>query len=550
MNKLRYIYLLVLFGFYFLGTTVVYSQKESLRLAKLKGKGKERYTLGKVSINDKFSNFGTSFYGSDKVVFTSPAKRSYIIRNIWETNGQPYLDLYQADIASDGNLVNVKRFPKQINSRYHEGNWCFSKNKQKVYFTRSNYVKGRYITDSKGVNRIQLFEAKIDKKGKWYDVKKLPFNSDEYSIGHPSLSPDERTLYFVSDMPGGIGKTDIYKVSIDEYGGFKNIKNLGPRINTKGREMFPFIDGKDLYYSSDGREGYGRLDIYMTRLEEGKQYPIINLGDKINSNADDFSFVINPVTRMGYFSSNRYGGKGDDDIYSFKEEYPYEFKFDCSQKYAIKLKDKKTGEPLPDSYISIYRGEEELAIAKKTDISGVYNYAFDCGKTYRLLGKKKYYIESSKEFTVGDVDGIKKEVVLELSPAGFKLDRGKVKVDVKPIYFDYNKFNIRPDAAIELDRVVAIMQKYPKIKIEAGSHTDSKGKASYNQKLSYRRAKSTVDYITSKGISPLRIVSKGYGESKILNGCVDGVKCSNLEHQLNRRTEFVITNPEVLEVKN
>lgn len=503
---------------------------------------KLRYDIKNVSLNDKQSNFGTSYYINNQVIYTSPAKRNYLLNNIWKPNGQPYLDVYVADIdASTGDLINKKKI--KTNSYYHDGVISYDARRSKVYFTRNNYDKGKHSD----INRLQLFVADVTEKDKWTNVKKLPFNDSRYSYGHPALSEDGNTLYFVSDMPGGLGRTDIYKVAINPDGSYGTPKNLGKEVNTSGKEMFPYVDGNtDLYFSTDSREdGYGGLDVYMIRLAEDKNYPAINLGKGINSVQDDFAFIINSETRTGYFSSNRFEGKGDDDIYYFKELRA--FKLKCTQNYTFVIKDKKTKSLIEDSYITIQDSEGQELVKTKTD-KGVYKYELDCDNMYKIIGDSKYHKKGDKKIFVDKQNDQEVTEPLFLE-ARFVEKRGKLLVDINNIYFDYNKFDIRPDAAIELYKIVEVMRLYPELKIEAGSHTDSRGKRAYNKRLSYRRAKSVVDFIISKGISPLRIISKGYGESQPINGCVDGVRCFARQHALNRRTEFVILNPEVIDDK-
>jgi outer membrane protein OmpA-like peptidoglycan-associated protein len=506
----------------------------------------ERYTIKNLAINNAYSNFGTSFFGTDKMIFAAPAKRNYIINNTWKPNGQPFLDLYEGTISTDGEITNIKKFSSNVNTKYHEADVTFSKDKKTVYFSRSNYYRGKYKKDTLGINRIQLFKAKVGQNNEWTNIEPMPFNNDNYSTGHPALSEDGKTLYFVSDMPGTIGKTDIFKVAINEDGTYGKPINLGPNVNTPEREMFPFIDGNnDLYYSTDGRpDGRGMLDIYVNRITANGILPAVNLGDNINSDRDDFAFIIDKDKRSGYFSSNRINGKGDDDIYYFHEEIP--LIYECNQTITVIVKSKKTKEVIPDADLNIYKDKSLLIENKKVNNKGEYVYNADCESTYKIEASKKYYITTSKVIKTSNKDKLIQKVELFLPIDEFIVLRDKVMIDVNPIYFDYDKFNIRRDAALELDKVVAIMKKYPTLIVECGSHTDSRGPDKYNNILSDKRAKSTMNYIISKGISPERISGKGYGETQLTNRCSNGVKCSEEEHQLNRRTEFVIVNPEVI----
>jgi len=506
----------------------------------------ERYSIKNLAINNAYSNFGTSFFGSDKMIFASPTKRSFIINNTWKPNGQPFLDLYEGTIAEDGEITKVKKFSSKVNTKFHEADVAFTPDKKTVYFSRSNYFEGKYRKDTLGINRIKMFKASVGLNNEWTNIESMPFNNDNYSTGQPTLSEDSKTLYFVSDMPGTLGKTDIFKVSVNEDGTYGKPVNLGPEVNTPDREMFPFIDGNnDLYYSTDGRaDGRGMLDVYVNRITEEGILPAVNLGDNINSDRDDFAFIIDKEKRSGYFSSNRLNGRGDDDIYYFHEEIP--LVYECDQTLTVVVKSKKTGEIIPDANLTIYKENELVVDAEKVNDQGEYVYNADCETTYKVEASKKYYITTSKVVKTTKKNKADQKVELFLPTDEFIVLRDKVMIDVNTIYFDYDKFNIRQDAALELDKVVAIMEKYPKLIVESGSHTDSRGPDRYNDVLSERRAKSTVDYIISRGISPDRISGKGYGERQLTNGCSNGVRCSEEEHQLNRRTEFVIVNPEVI----
>ena len=497
------------------------------------------------NVNNHYSNFGTTFYGEDKIVFASPVKKKFIIKNNWKGNHQPFLDLYIGDITDNGQLSNVTKFSENLNTRYHEADVTFTKDKKTVYFTRNNYHEDKYKKDSTGMNLLQLYRANIADDGEWENIEPMPFNSDQYQTGHPTLSSDERTLYFISDMPGSLGKTDVFKASIAEDGSIGEAINMGATINTPEREMFSSISGNDeLYFSSDGRvDGLGGLDVYVAKIQkDGSIFEVQNLGEPINSVMDDFSFIINYETRRGYFSSNRNGGHGDDDIYTFVQDVPIEFV--CEQIVQGVVINKKTGAILPESLVILYdiNGTELNRMIVGDDAR--FNFDVTCNESYKVIGSKEKYPSDSKEFVATEDE--KLELKLALVPEvnkEFELSNGKCVVKINPIYFDFDKSNIRQDAEVELNKVIQIMIKYPELIIEGGSHTDSRGSSKYNDGLSSRRAKSTVDYIINiGGISFSKISSRGYGERQLVNGCADGVGCSESEHQFNRRTEFVIVN--------
>jgi outer membrane protein OmpA-like peptidoglycan-associated protein len=282
----------------------------------------------------------------------------------------------------------------------------------------------------------------------------------------------------------------------------------------------------------------------MSKLMPNGILSPVHLGNSMNSPKDDYAFIINKEKREGYFSSNRAGGKGDDDIYYFKEDIPAVIV--CDQTINVLVKNKKTGEVMPDAFVKITSNEDILIDNLTTNEEGLFKFNANCLTNYKITGSKRFFIENSKLVKTTNQNNIEQTVILELLPDEFIVVRDRVMIDINTIYFDYDKYNIRHDAALELDKVVAIMKKYPELKVESGSHTDSRGPDSYNDILSDKRAKATVEYIISKGITPDRISGKGYGEKQLTNKCSNGVRCPEDAHQLNRRTEFVIINPEVI----
>ncbi|MBL4746204.1 MAG: OmpA family protein [Flavobacteriaceae bacterium] len=509
---------------------------------------KERYTIKNINANNKYSNFGTSYFGTNKIVFASPKKRSFVIQNNWKPNGQPFLDLFVGDIAANGEIENVKKLSKTINTKWHEADVIFTKDGNTVYFTRSNFFKGKYGKDKNGENNLKLFKARVGTNGKWKDITSVHFNNDEYSVGHPALSSDGRTLYFISDMPGTLGKTDIFKVAVLSDGTLGTPMNLGDKINTIGREMFPFVGANDvLYFASDSLAGgLGGLDIYSYDLIT-KTAPE-NLGAPLNSPKDDFAYIYNEKKKSGYFSSNRPGGKGDDDIYYFTDNKEIIKK--CEQVVSGIVLDRDTREKLPYALVELFEKGTSIKEIKTTG-NATFTFIVDCSNSYKVVGAKEEYQSNNIVFETSDKPKEKLHLDLELEKTDAKKDDFVVTpertiININPIYFDFDEWNIRPDAARELNKVVAVMKQYPQLKIEGASHTDSRGRESYNLELSQKRAASTVKYIVSKGISPERMYAKGYGESQLTNQCTDNVRCKRSEHQLNRRTEFIVLNPEFI----
>ncbi|WP_223267270.1 OmpA family protein [Polaribacter sp. IC073] len=513
--------------------------------------GKPGYEVtNQRSINTKNSDFGVTDYGNT-ILFSSPRKRNVYIKRNHTRNNKNFLDIYKVIkeniTITEGDDSDVKpMFTEEVNSKYHESSISFSPDRKTMYFTRNNYVAGKYKVDKEGVNNLKILKAEWV-YNEWINIVELPFNSSEYSVGHPSVSKDGTKLYFASDMPGGIGATDIYVVTINTDGSYGTVQNLGAKVNTEGREMFPFISDEDvLYFSSDGHFGIGALDVFATKKIAGTYKTPVNLKAPINTKLDDFAFSINPVTKKGYLSSNREGGVGDDDIYAVVELEIV--KSPCMQVVSVTVKDKKFQNPLPGAKL-VLKDVNGLVIKETyADANATFTFTLPCNQQYTLDAIKEYYQPDTASFVTTEEQKIDLNLDFDLqiiSDFAYN-ERGELIIKIHPIYFDYNKSNIREDAAIELNHIVRIMKKYPRLVIRSSSHTDARGKERYNEALSDRRAKYSVAYIVDKGINSNRISGKGFGETRLVNGCVDNDrhtnrgKCTKEEHQANRRTEFVI----------
>ena len=505
------------------------------------------------SINTEYSDFGVTDYGNT-ILFSSPRKRNVYVKRNHNRNDRNFLDVYKVIkekiTTTEGDNSDVRpMFTDEVNSKYHESSVAFSPDRKTMYFTRNNYVSGKYRVDKEGYNNLKILKAEWV-YNKWTNIVELPFNSSDYSVGHPSVSKDGKKLYFASDMPGGIGATDIYVVDIKEDGTYGEVQNLGSRVNTEGREMFPFIaDNNVLYFSSDGHFGIGALDIFSTKKEKGTYTAPENLKAPVNSKLDDFAFSINPETKKGYLSSNREGGVGDDDIYAVVDtRKPEVVKTLCTQLVTGIVKDKKLQKPLPGARLVLKDAKGVIVEEIYANAKAEFTFNLPCNQQYTLNATKEYYQPDTASFATTKEQKVDLNLDFSLNIiSDFTYNAtGELIIKIHPIYFDYNKSNIRTDAAIELDHIVSIMKKYEKLVIRSSSHTDARGKASYNEALSDRRAKSSVAYILNKGINSSRISGKGFGETMLVNGCVDNdrhtnrVKCTDDEHQANRRTEFVI----------
>ena len=498
-------------------------------------------TIKNLAINSKYSDFAPMYYNENELVFASAADSSFFTTRRYKWNNEPYLDLYAAKINEESEDVRqAVKFSKKINTKYHEASVAFSPDNQTMYFTRNNYGK-KLKRDKHGVNHLKIYMSqKVD--GEWSDAVEVPFNSDDWSTGHPVLSPDGKQMYFVSDRPGSLGQSDIFVVDIMGDNQFSEPRNLGPEINTERREMFPFITDKKLYFSSDGHVGLGGLDVYEVAYDEENGFmEVRNLGKPINSNRDDFSYIINEESQHGYFSSNRIGGKGSDDIYSFRKILPEE-----PNKNAIAgiVTDIVDGEILPDALVELLDENGRKIKEMVTGDDGSFLFEDLDGNTkYTVRVTKGDYFEVIQDVTTKDNELVQADVAMRRMEDLIAIEDGIRKLKLNMIYFDFDKSNIRADAAEELDKLVAIMNEYPSMVIKIESHTDSRGRRAYNRWLSDNRAKSTRRYLISAGIDPKRIQSAiGYGEDRLLNECDGTVRCTEAQHQLNRRSEFIIVD--------
>lgn len=478
--------------------------------------------------------------------------------NIITTNGISSLDQSNSPIAltdlyydygSGYSLIPDPLMISELNSTYHNALSTFDKSANTIYFTRTkmDMVQKRpvnndptswYDRSSTGdkTDFLEIYSASYE-NGKWHDVKPFEFNKpNEYNVCHPAISPDGKVLYFVSDMPGGYGKTDIYYCIKQANGKWDAPRNAGPKINTPGEESFPFVDTDGtFYFSSDGHPGMGGLDIFSARGYNDNWDQPVNLKCPVNSPKDDFSVFFSETGKSGYFSSNRDGGNGEDDIYSFAPEPLKNLVLVVTTKE--RTEDGKIN-VLADVMVKIASNLNSLPEVISTGMEGKIISTLDCNIAYELLAAKDGYFAQSK--TISTECKTRHDTLF----ADFILDKIVINkpIVLKNIYYDFDKWYIRPDAAKELDKLVDILKNNPLINIELGSHCDSRGTYAYNDELSQKRAESAVSYIVSKGIDASRISAKGYGKRFLVNNCTDGVSCSEADHQLNRRTEFKVTS--------
>ncbi|SFT63424.1 WD40-like Beta Propeller Repeat [Lishizhenia tianjinensis] len=606
------------------------------------------FQVEETELNTEGSDFGGYFStNNDEVYFITSKYRRALINSQWAWDGNNFLDVFKGELKENHKaLKNISRV-KKINTKFHEGPLCFSPDGKRVYYTRNNASYGEE-DKNREIKKLSIYIREIDEEGAWGKEKEISFASPEFSVGHPCISKDGKTLYFSSDMPGGFGRADIYSVEIMSDGSFGNPVNLGGVINTEGQEMFPWMDEKgNLYYASDGLIGLGGLDVYIVKNLKESASPAkpINLGRPLNSRNDDFAFVMSHDGKTGFVSSNRIGGVGNDDIYTFtqlreisdeinidgvvrdekgdilvnaklyildslgtvldstnsSDKGDYSFRVKPNQSYTVWGKkpkyfddkknldtqgvkddltadlvlekdpgismyglvaDAKSGAPLEGVKMTIIDNMTGKKSSFSTPEDGLYRSALpnkkkgDRGSYNFVLEKDGYFskvLTYNVEFDENGQFNINDEVDLSLDPIVKNLEE---MITINPINFDYGKYNIRPDAAVELDKIVAIMNKYPEMVIELGAHTDCRGSARFNEKLSDRRAKASANYIKQRISNPERIYGKGYGEYRLLNdcGCEGSQKsdCTEAQHQENRRTEFrvIATGNDKVKVEN
>jgi len=511
---------------------VGYEQKTPTFMKNVTRNTPNSFKLQMMSKNKTNGDFGISFYG-DKVVFASARNA---VEKAYGWNDRPYLDLFSAFVNSEGQLVKVEPFSDVINSKKHESNATFSADLKTIYFNRTGEKQVK-VGDEK-VAMVKIYKAELV-NDKWANVTMLPFSNDTYSVEHPFLTKDGKKLYFASDMPGSFGSFDLYVVDINEDGTYSQPRNLGETINTNQREQFPFLteDGT-LYFASDGHQGNGNLDIFMSlKTSETEFDKPLNLGSTINSEMDDFNFILDEKKNQGYFASNR---TGDDNLYTF-------IQVANELQYLVEgeVRDMKSMQLLPGSIVKLFNEEgnllEEIVVGK----DGSFTFNTEPDKKYKIMAFKDFYIPAEATFDTSKKGKVyidlqmKVESYYDAEDIINKKEDGTVLIDLENIYFDLDKWNIKPQAAQVLDVLIGILKKYPYMEIEIGSHTDSRASDMYNLRLSNKRAASALEYLVQNGVGRNRLRSVGYGETKPLIICPNN-DCTEAEYAINRRCTFMI----------
>ena len=501
------------------------------------------------SINTPASEYSPVYLNSE-LYFTSSRGDG----KIYEAEGKPFTDLYKVTTKGANVDINtVARLPEGINDNVrNEGCVTFSPDGKIMVFAKGNSEKKKgggadvdlYISRFRNnvwsepvpININAQFKNESDP-----DAKNFSWDSS------PAFSPDGRTLYFASNRKGGYGGTDLYSAQMDSRGRFTRVRNLGPEINTPGNELFPYVaEDAKLYFASDAHPGYGGLDMFVVKRANGKTQ-IENLGQPMNSSDDDFGIFLFKPDR-GFFASNRNGGRGDDDIYTFINEDPNLKVINYYLQGIAYTEDKNQNRQiLPNTKVSLLDGKGDIMQDYTTGNDGKFLFRVYENEDYSLVGetdgyliKRQGYTMKGKSVDPNTLKDLITTITLDTVIVLDKIELNRIFV-MENIYYNYNKSDIRPDAAKELDKLVQLLVDNPEIKIELGSHTDSVDTDDYNQRLSQRRAESAVAYIVQHGIAADRLVAKGYGESKPIarNTNPDGSD-NPVGRQKNRRTEFKI----------
>ena len=496
------------------------------------------YEVKSLSINTEYSDYGGSMLGDDLVFTSARATSTVKDSQLHAWTNESYTSLYRVKVRPEG-LGEPERFSTNLDSQVNDATAVFTADGNTMYFTRNNAKhNGKSKQNKEHTSMLKIYKAVKQGDGLWGQVEALPINSDNYNTAHPALSPDGKWLYFASDRPESIGESDLYRVALYSNGGYGPVESLGMGINTAGRESFPFISSdSQLYFSSNGHPGLGGLDVFVSKLyPDGTLGPVVNMGKPINSSMDDFGFYFDPKEKKGFLSSNRAGGHGSDDIYLVAEKL-------CTQIIEGKVYNKQTQAVLSDARVIISDAQYQYTDTLRTNNRGYYNSELlNCGNKYRIKVEHPSYNTVEVVFNADPKPGIKTmDIGLEETIIPIDIDDDLFKtLALEPIYFDFDSAVVRYDASIELMKVVELMKKYPKLKIDVRAHSDSKGNDAYNLKLSDRRAKATIDWMVKQGIAANRLSGRGYGETRLLNHCSNGVRCSELEHQENRRSEFIV----------
>jgi outer membrane protein OmpA-like peptidoglycan-associated protein/tetratricopeptide (TPR) repeat protein len=471
--------------------------------------------------DDKYGSFGAVLTDDNTVYFTSARNTA---RKTYGWNEQPYLDIYQSTYNENGTFSEPVPV-SDLNTKWHDGPVAVTADGSTMYFASESFQEKKQFERDRDNNlklgQVFLYRSK-KQDGKWSEPEMLPFNDKRWSTGNPSISRDGKTLYFASDREGTMGGNDIWKVEVMADNQYGEPVNLGPKVNTEGRESFPYItDDNKLYFASESRKGFGGLDIFVIDLAKGTD--AMNVGAPVNTPQDDFAFTFHNQKNIGLFSSNR---SGVDKLYSATPV--------CGVEAIVMVRDSKTGQPIAASRVAILDDRNNVIETREAGADGRVSYAIDCDRAYSIQASMEGYVTGT--FPINKTKGGEVNIAANLDPIEVIVQ--DTVVVLNDIYFEFNKSNITREGAAELDKLVEAMRANPEMVIMAKAHTDNRGSDQYNMNLSNRRAKATVQYVMSKGIAKERISGQGYGESQPKVNC--GTDCTEEQHAQNRRSEFMI----------
>ncbi|MHC5201512.1 OmpA family protein [Myroides sp. LJL119] len=496
---------------------------------------KQEYQVKVLDINSPYSDYGGVVY-QDGIVFTSSrATNSALKKDLNPWTNQAYSSLYISQISPQGDFSQPRLFMPELDSELNDASGVFTQDQKTIYFTSNNAKKnGKPALDKQNTSLLKIFKASRQDDGTWGEVVELPFNSDSYNCAHPALSVDQKWLYFSSDKPSSIGSSDLYRVQIHQDGTYGIPQNLGNQINTPGREVFGFISKDNyLYFSSDGHPGLGGLDVFRVKINPDNTFGgVVNIGQPINSNADDFAIYYNSDSKNGLVSSNRESVNSTDNIYLF-EQIP------CWEPIKGVVKEKDNDMLLKSVMVSIYEKEGDLVQQIQTDERGYFQTKdLPCDKKYRIYIQNEFYNDYEK-FVSSSKDVINLQLDRSVIPVKQDDDLFK-QLNLKPIFFEFDSYLITPQASVELSKVVQVLNQIPTMVIQIRSHTDNIGDQAYNELLSCKRAQATKNWIVSQGIAPDRVQAVGLGQREPVVKCNKQKSCSQKDHQLNRRSEFIV----------
>ena len=494
--------------------------------------------IEKLGVNSPQGDFSPAFYKDGLLFSSSRLKKS---KGVYEPSGEAYLDIYFGKIDNAGNITSTENFTAIPDSQFHQSTPYYSDTLKTFYYIKSNTEDGQMAFDENGKNALAI--GSLKENGQFNFILKDLSTSFYY----PFFDDKTQRLFFAANFEDSYGGTDLYYVYTNNGQIMSAPVNLGPRINSPGNEIAPYIFNGSMYFSSDVFYGIGGMDIYKSNILVDNSFSIpVNLGKEINSVADDFGFILKEDEQgklQSYFASNRQGGKGGDDLYKLTLENAPGLKTFALQGKVVNLKN-KTG--ISNAQIRLLNGNGDLVREGYTSENGDFRIEIPWQKQITVQAVKEGFSQYNTSYSEEGMEELQNSpYIMGLSQLEDLLteNEGKTTVKLDKFYFDKGKSSINPSVKVELDKVVEAVQRFPQLKLKIENHTDSKGNDSYNKKLSQDRADAIKKYLLTNGVSDTSILEAvGYGEEKIKNSCTNGVYCLDFLHKQNERTLFVIVN--------